>query len=247
MRQNQVIAIEKGAKSQAERAITDSHHKLAKAELITGLTRTYTPNDAEGEKQPPEHKLVQVRIVEELESLVEPLGKYFDIVSTKSRTNTVAVADVDVDGKNLVAGAPVDLLLFLEKQLVGLHTYIAKLPVLDPTEEWHLDVNRACHVTETKKQARTKKLLRNHLKAEATPQHPAQVEIYTEDMQIGLWDVTKMSGALPATEKLDMLNRVESLQAAVKQARETANMTEADRITGFGERILRYLFEGATD
>ena len=48
MRQNQVIAIEKGAKTKAERALTDAHHKLQKADLLSGLTRTYTPKDAEG-------------------------------------------------------------------------------------------------------------------------------------------------------------------------------------------------------
>lgn len=245
MRQNQVIAIEKGAKAKAERALTDSHHRLAQSALLTGLTRVYTPRDEDGEKQPPEQKLVQCRATEELVEIINPLAAYFDVTATKSITNTVAKADVVVDDKVIVENAPVDLLLFLEKQLVGLHTYVAKIPVLDPSEEWKWDSNRVCYVTDTKQQMRTKKLLRNHVKAEATPQHPAQVELYTEDVQIGTWDATKMSGAMPGHVKLETLERVERLQAAVKQAREEANMTETKMVNNFGERVLRFLFEGA--
>ncbi len=245
MKQNQVIAIEKGVKSKAERALTDSHHKMIRPELLVGLMRTYTPNNEDGEQQPAEKKIVQAHVKDEFESIIGPLGELFDIVATKSRTNTMAEATVTVDGCVLAQNAPVDLLLFLEKQLVGLHTYVAKLPVLDPTETWHYDDNRGCYVTEVKQQAKTKKLFRNHMKAEATDRHPAQVEIYTEDVQIGLWDVTKMSGAMSANDKLAMLTRVEAIQVAVKQAREEANMTDAERIKGFGDRILRFIFEGA--
>jgi hypothetical protein len=245
MRQNQVIAIEKGAKVKAERALTDSHHRLEQAALLTGLTRVYTPRDEDGEKQPPEKKLVQCRATEEMAEIMRPLAAYFDVTATKSITNTIAKADVLVDGAIVVENAPVDLLLFLEKQLVNIHTYVAKLPALDPSEDWKWDDNRVCYVTDTKQQMRTKKLLRNHVKAEATPQHPAQVEIYTEDVQIGTWNATKMSGAMPGTDKLEILERVEKLQAAVKQAREQANMTETKMVDNFGGRVLRFLFEGA--
>jgi hypothetical protein len=243
MKQNQVIAIEKGAKSQAERALTDSHHKLGRAELIGGMTRSYTPHDAEGDKLPTERKLVQTGVAQELARLIKPVGDYFDIVATKSITNTKAQADLPINGTKQLP-LPVDLLLFLEKQLVNLHTFVAKLPVLDPSETWEWSDERACYVTDIKEQVRTKKVLRNHVKSEATKEHPAQVDVYTEDIPVGTWATTKFSGALPAKEKEAMVERIEQLQAAVKQAREEANMTEADKIESFGERILRFVFEG---
>jgi hypothetical protein len=242
MKQNQVIAIEKGAKATAERAITDSYHRLQKHDLLIGLARSYEPIDEDGESYPSEQKLVQVKLTEELVKLIGPMGKFYDIVATKVRTNTKARADVVVDGETLVAGAPVELLLFLEKQLVNLHTLIAKLPVLDPAEEWTWDGNRGCQVTQPKKQIRTKKVRRNHVMAPATKEHAAQVEVYTEDIQVGTWTVTKMSGAMPADDRIAMLGRVEALQIAVKQAREQANMEEAAYEEGFGERVLRFLF-----
>ena len=45
---------------------------------------------------------------------------------------------------------------------------------------------------------RTKKVPRNHVKAEATEKHPAQVEVYYEDVAVGYWTTVKFSGALPA-------------------------------------------------
>jgi hypothetical protein len=35
------------------------------------------------------------------------------------------------------------------------------------------------------------------VKAEATEKHPAQVEVYHEDVVVGQWKTVKFSGALP--------------------------------------------------
>lgn len=67
---------------------------------------------------------------------------------------------------------------------------------------------------------RTKKVPRNHVKAEATDKHPAQVDVYYEDVPVGYWTTVKFSGALPARRVNELLDRVEKLQQAVKFARE---------------------------
>jgi hypothetical protein len=88
---------------------------------------------------------------------------------------------------------------------------------------------------------RTKKVPRNHVKAEATEKHPAQVEVYYEDIAIGYWNTVRFSGALPARRVNELADRVEKLQRAVKFAREEANGTEVtDRKTG--DAIFGYLF-----
>lgn len=242
MKLNQVIAIEKGHKSKAEKLLTESHHRCQKPELFSGIARSYQPLDEAGEKLPDESQLVQCRVSSELSSVLDPIAELFDVVATKVTTNNKACADVKVGDTVLVEKAPVEYLLFMEKQLVNLHTYVAKLPVLNPSDEWHYDDGRDCFATAPKTQIRTKKVLRNHVKSEATKEHPAQVEVYTEDVQIGTWTGTKFSGAMSAKDKADMLRRVEVLQAAVKMAREEANMTPTTMVTGLGERILRYTF-----
>ena len=88
---------------------------------------------------------------------------------------------------------------------------------------------------------RTKKIPRNHVKAEATEHHPAQVEVYYEDVAVGYWRTVKFSGALPARRVNELLERVERLQQAVKFAREEANNLEVED-QKVGEKVFQYLF-----
>ncbi|MBA2680632.1 MAG: hypothetical protein H0U76_19830 [Ktedonobacteraceae bacterium] len=46
----------------------------------------------------------------------------------------------------------------LEKQLVDLHTFVRKLPVLDPSETWTLDSSADCWATEPVQTLKTKKV-----------------------------------------------------------------------------------------
>jgi hypothetical protein len=88
---------------------------------------------------------------------------------------------------------------------------------------------------------KTKKIPRNHVKAEATEKHPAQVEVYYEDVVVGTWRTIKFSGALPASRVNELLNRVEKLQEAVKFAREEANNLEVTE-PKVGAKVFQYLF-----
>jgi hypothetical protein len=42
---NQIIAVEKGVKSQSLRDLTDAHQLLQKASMLSGISRTYRPKD----------------------------------------------------------------------------------------------------------------------------------------------------------------------------------------------------------
>ena len=237
---NQIIAVEKGVKSAVTRDVTDAYHLLQKAALLTGISRTYTPRDDEGDKLPSEFTKVQVSALEVVKQATTRLSELFDITAVKDWTNQAAVAEIVVDGKTLVKAAPVTYLLFLEKQLTDFHTIVKKLPLLDGSEDWHMDEAQGCYATEPVQTTRTKKIPRNHVKAEATEKHPAQVEVYYEDVIVGTWRTVKLSGALPASTVAALLTRIEKLQAAVKFARETANETETVE-KKVGESIFSYL------
>lgn len=239
---NQIIAIEKQYKSNTTRDLTDAHHLLQKPALLSGISRTYRPRDEEnGEKLPAEHTKVQVKATEQIKKASEVLTKLLDITATKDVTNCSAKADVVVDGVTIMRGAPVSYLLFLEKQMVDMHTFVKKLPVLDPSEDWHHDSNTDNWVTAPMGSVRTKKVLRNHVKAEATEKHPAQVDVYSEDVVVGEWKTVKFSGSLPQKEVNEFLVRVEKLQEAVKFARETANSVDAQD-QKVGKTIFDYVF-----
>ncbi|WIG59647.1 MAG: hypothetical protein OJF49_002394 [Ktedonobacterales bacterium] len=240
-RLNQIIAVEKGIKSQSFQELTEAHQALQKPALLSGIARTYRPKDEEGEQLPPESTKVQIKAEDVIRQTTESLTRLFDITATKDWTNCNAKADVVVDGRTLLAQVPATYLLFLEKQLVDLHTFVKKLPVLDAAETWSFDGSADCWATEPVQTLRTKKVPRNHVKAEATDKHPAQVEVYYEDVTVGYWRTVKFSGALPARRINELLARVERLQEAVKFAREEANNIEAAE-QKVGEPFFAYLF-----
>jgi hypothetical protein len=240
-RLNQIIAVEKGVKSRSFAELTEAHHALQKSALLSGIARTYQPKDEEGEQLPPESTRVQVKADEVIRQTVAILTRLFDVTATKDWTNCDARADVVVDGEPLLREVPVAHLLFLEKQLVDLHTFVKKLPVLDAAESWNYDASADCYATDPVQTVRTKKIPRNHVKAEATEKHPAQVEVYYEDVTVGYWRTVKFSGALPAKRVNELLERVEKLQQAVKFAREEANGVEVTDRTA-GEKVLGYIF-----
>src|SRR5690606_18825680 len=223
---NQIIAVEKGIKSQSLRDLTDSHQMLQKTSLLSGISRTSRRTEEEGEQLPPESTKVQVKAEEVIRRTAEVLTRLFDVTATKDWANTQAKADVVVDGQVLLSQVPATYLLFLEKQLVDLHTFVSKLPVLDASETWTFDNSADAWATEPMQTTRTKKIPRNHVKAEATEHHPAQVEVYYEDVVVGYWRTVKFSGALPAARVNELIERVQKLQQAVKFAREEANNIE---------------------
>ena len=241
---NQIIAIEKGVKNQTTRVETDLYHALEKKPLFAGLSRRYTPKDEEdGDQLPPEAVPVQIKTGEVVEQLTSALTRLIDITATKDAANTRAKADVVVDGVVVAAEVPVTTLMFLEKELEKLAAFISRIPILDPTSQWTYDPNRGVYVSTPVSTVRTKKVPRNHVLYEATKEHPAQVQLFHEDLIVGTWEKTEFSGAIPADELADINSRLDKLRVAVKFAREAANNIEVTDVK-YGELVLTYLFEG---
>jgi hypothetical protein len=238
---NQIIALEKGVKSRSYADFTAAHQQLQKAALLAGISRTYKPKDDEGEQLPPESTRVQLRATEVLDQVKASLTRLFDVTLTKDTGNGAAKASIVVDGVTIAADVPVTYLLFLEKQLSDLMTFVTKLPVLDAAETWSYDEATDAYATTPSQTTRSKKVPRNHVKAEATEKHPAQVEMYFEDVLVGYWTTVKYSGALPQARVNELKARVVKLSEAVKVAREQANSSTV-RDVEIGDRIFGYLF-----
>lgn len=238
---NQIIAVANGKKTQCQKAITEVYHKLQKDALTKGIARNYRPKDEDGDKLPAESKHVQYRVSDALAESQAAMAEMFDVIATQEYANCGAVADVTVDGKTILTKVPVTYLLFLEKQLVDVHTLVEKLPTLDPAEEWSFSDAQNCYATKPAETVRTKKIPRNHVLAEATKEHPAQVQVFTEDVVAGYWTTINYSGAVPEREKAEMLARVRRLQEAVKFAREQANSIDVQQ-QRVGGPVFAYLF-----
>jgi len=238
---NQVLAVERQTKGKTHSAITRIHQATQKSQLFNGFSKVYKPNDEDGEQFPPENVRVQMSVPDSLKQARRALSELFDVTTTKDFANRAASADVVVDGDTILEGVPATTLLFLEKQLTDLHTFVAKLPTLDPSEEWAFDEAAGLWKTPASQTTKTKKVQKPLVLYPATDHHPAQTQIIAEDVIVGNWTKVSQSGAIPGTEKTAMLERIEKLQKAVKYAREEANQTEAPE-QKISDNVFGYLF-----
>jgi len=242
---NQIIAIEKGIKSRVCKEVSKMHNLIQKPELFNGMAKVYQPIDEEdiqSESLPPESKKVQLIATEVLNDLAKEKSEYYDVTARKDWTNNVAKADVVVDGEILIADAPVTYLLTLEKELVDVRTFIEHLPILDTSEDWHFDISSGLSKTKETQTHRTKKKAKAIVLHPPTKEHPAQTQLVSEDILVGYWNTVKHSGAISRKDKVQLLEKAETLVNAVKEAREAANDVEEIRAPKIGQTIFGYLF-----
>ncbi len=90
---SQVIAVEKDAKEKA-------------AALFSGIARSYTPKDEDGEQLPPESTRMRFTVKQVVTLIQESFTTLFDVIATKDWSNCLAQADITVDGKVLLAKVP---------------------------------------------------------------------------------------------------------------------------------------------
>ena len=242
VKMHQILAVETDIRKTSNRRLTDVYQQLQKPALLAGMSRTYQPKDDEGDQLPSESQRVQVRASDALETAIEEFTRLWDIVATKDYGNMSTKADITLDGgKVLAEDVPVPYLLWLEKELNDLHTILSKLPTLDPAEDWTYDPERDVFVTEPVGTTKTKKIPKAFERSPATDKHPAQVDVFNEDVIVGTWTTTKFSGALPANVVRELVENVDQVRQAVKAARARANETEVDQVKIAG-KILDHVF-----
>lgn len=247
-RLNQMLAVVKGVKGRSESILTKMYHTLQRVESATnsplnGLSRKYEPLNADdpGEERPDETTLVQFKVEDSIKEVTKALVTMFDAVATLEVGNTHTKVDLVVNGTVIMENVPSTYLLFLDKQLTDIYTFVSKLPTLPLNEDWHWDADHEWFATNPVKTRATKKVMRNHVVAKATDKHPEQVQVYQEDTTVGFWLTRKFSGAIPNGRKKEVLDRIDALQQAVRKAREEANSIKVDQIK-VGDKVFSYLF-----
>ena len=237
---HQVLAASKAVTVPAEAEVTKLYRQAELLDLFNGLSRNYSPSKEDGEQLPAESKKVQVKASEILANLAEQKTKVWDLRATVDVTNTKAKADVVIGDVVLIKDAPTTLLLYLEKQLKDLKTFVEKMALLDTSAEWSKDPSTGLWKTAEVKTARTAKIEEPLIIAPATDKHPAQAKTIISDKIVGYWTLVKSSGALDIPTRTKLLKRIETLYVAVKTAREEANSIEAED-KKIGDKIFNYL------
>lgn len=243
-KQHELNALTKGRKSEVEKFFTGIYQKLQKPDLFDGLQKTYQPLNEEGEKLPPEAKSPQLKIDDLIQSASEQLIPLYDLIVSQDTGNQKAMADIVVDEKVILKDVPAVTILFLQKQVNDLQTFISQVPTPDPAERWTYDSNLGMLATAVTQTHRTKKQAKVIVKSPATTQHPAQTEMVQEDVLAGYWSLVRYTTRMPADTKAHLLVKLRKLQDALKVALQKANdVTTAKREIGFD--LLKYVFGDA--
>jgi hypothetical protein len=239
---NQINAIVTARKGDAEKQLTELYKLIQKEQLFAGRERTYRPLDeVNGQKLPPESQRVQQRTADLVRQARDKWTELWNLVLTQDTGNQQAKADIVVDGLVLLKGVPVTTLLFLDKQVNDLETFVSKLPTPDPAEEWTHDPNTGLLRSRATESVRTSKEPTVIVKYPATTEHPAQTELFTKDVPVGTWTQILYSGCVPTDRKNAILARVRKLQDAIKVAKEQANLLDVERQKA-GEPLLAFVF-----
>lgn len=239
---NQINAIVTSRKGEAEKTVTEAYKLIQKEQLFAGRERTYRALDEiNGQKLPPESQKVQQRADDLIKQAVAKWTELWNLVLTQDTGNQQARADIVVEGKAIMANVPVTTLLFLDKQVNDLETFVSKLPTPDPAEEWSHDPNSGLLKSKATESIRTSKEPTVVVKYAATKEHPAQTELIYKDVAVGTWTQILYSGSIQTDKKNAMLARIKKLQDAIKIAREQANLLEVERQKA-GEPLMAYVF-----
>lgn len=238
-----VLVIEKDRRGTVERKITDAYHALQSGQGWDGLIRAYAPRDDKGVQLPAENRRLQLTVQNVVREIVPDWAAMIDTVATKDVGNMSAKADLTIDGIEIASDLPSTHLLFLEKQLAHVRALITKMPIVEPDREWQRDDTEADgrYKSEAVETIKTKKVPRFLEMSPATDRHPAQVHQWNEDVIEGTWTTVTLSGAIKPVEREALLARVDKALAAVKTARETANIVEAPD-QRHGQKLLSYVF-----
>jgi len=223
----ELLAVEPELRQQAQAKLKDISLIFSKgAGRFVGQLTSFNVL-LEGEPEIEDEEMVLATTVEkELQSLFHVYGGYLDVTIQKEVTNTNTRATVEIGDINF--DLPATALLNLESRLEELRKVYARIPTLDPSEVWVFDVGQERYVSKVRSTIRTKKVPKTIVKYDATVEHPAQVELFNEDVPAYKLEKTVFSGALTVAAKTARIERIDELIRLVKKARQRANDTELD-------------------
>lgn len=240
-----LLAVEGDLKSNAEAILKESISTFKnKKDHFVYKHKSYTPTIDGGMEFPAEEKAMVTTVDDKLKYTQKSLVKAIDAIFQKESTNSVAKADLVVDGEVLAEGVPATALLNLESRLKSIRALYHSIPTLPPEHPWIVeDKDRGVYKTDPDVKIKHEKQLDAKVLYPATEQHPAQVEKIHKDVPIGKWVTVTKSSLWTSQKKSDALEKIDNLIRSVKKARQRANDVEVEKVT-IGKKLFDYVHNG---
>jgi len=220
---HEVLAVIPERKRAAQTAAEVVKRRFGEDHRYRGVEKTYRPMREDGEKLPDQREEMAATVGSDIAEFIAAAGPLIDAGYQVDVTNTTAKAGIHCDGLS-IENIPGTALLQLDKRLAELREIIAAAPVIESKVAWTAsDIGPGVRVSLPVEQYRTAKVPKSQVVVPATDHHPAQVNTWAEDVQVGTFTTRIWSGAISNAEKSGMLGRLDKLREAVKTALAAAN------------------------
>lgn len=195
-----------------------------------------------------QHQAVTTTVRAKLKYIEKDIARWWDAFLQKEATNQEAKADLVVAGEVIAKDLPAAFFLGMEKELKALRSVYEAIPTLAPGVEWVKDETLSAQDNakglyrnaQPVKKLKTKQTVEHKIIVPATPEHPAQVESWTEQMPVGEFTEQVYCSMVTPAEKSVMLQRITLLIAAVKKARMRANSTDVVK-KAVGKALFKFI------
>lgn len=172
------------------------------------------------------------------------MAKYYDVVAQKERTNQEARADVKIDGVVIMADMPATFLLGMETKLKAWRAVLEAIPTMAPGVKWVPDTDAGPHIykiEEPVKDVKTAKTVDHKQLPQPNANIPVTYVPIDVNKNIGEYTEWTSTGMISTADKAVLIDRLDKLLQAVKQARMAANDAEL-KMVAVGDNIMKYIF-----
>lgn len=243
---HELLAVEASLEKTARKLSSETVRTLEKDNLFKGSYRRLEMfDDKLSHLETEDTNELDTTVDENLKYLLNEVGKYWNLVLQKERTNQTAVSDIVMDdGTVLVANIPATYLLGLEAKLGKLREVYDRIPTLAPGIKWvpsetdrkGVFVNANDTIT-----FKTQRDLDIIVAYDATEHHPAQLKELETTKDVGRYITTTKSGMLSPAVKAERISRLDEVLRAVKKARMRANSVNSVEMENVSSKIFDFI------
>jgi hypothetical protein len=225
---HQLLPAETDLQAKLKKIFSETVGVFGKKERFSGHTRRLKMFDeARAAEETVEVQEITTTVRDKLRYVGTHAIQYWDAFYQKERTNQDARADIVVEGQVIASDIPATALLGFETRLRDLRDVYQTVPTLAPGIKWvPVEGSDTFRSDTPDDRMKTEKSLKFEIVTGATKEHKAQYEKWSADAAIGKYSTEYTSGMITPERKHQLLDRIEKLIIAVKQARQRANSTE---------------------
>jgi len=225
---HELLAVEGDLEGKAKLVLDEAANTFSKKpeHFIEQVRDLIMFDEARQNENTHESSAMVTTVGQKLSYIRRPVVRYYDALASKDATNQQAKADLVVEDVTLLSDVAATTLLALESKLKHLRGVFEAIPTLQPGMKWEPDAafgDGVYRAAEDIKRNRTEKVIQHKVLYEATKEHPAQIEKWTQDTPVGDIITKSWSGMWTPAQKAEAIGRIDQLIQGAKKARQRAN------------------------